>query len=67
MKIYKYDCIGRVPSSIRDLEKCETCQNEEICMGLWGAPQVTTASTSGKSASRIGRGDHPVTFHDKGN
>ena len=42
MKIYKHDCIGRVPSSIKDLEKCEMCQNEEICTALWSGAQVET-------------------------
>lgn len=34
MKVYKFDCLGRVPASIEELKKCELCQNEEICMGL---------------------------------
>lgn len=46
MKIYKYDCIGRVPSSIKDLEKCEMCQNEEICTGLWSGIQVDSSATA---------------------
>lgn len=39
-KIYKKNCIGRVPSSIRDLEECALCENEELCASLWGAAQV---------------------------
>ena len=39
-KIYKKNCIGRVPSSIRDLEECALCENEELCMSLMGAAQV---------------------------
>jgi hypothetical protein len=39
-KIYKKDCIGRVPSSIADLETCSLCQNEDVCMSLWGGSQV---------------------------
>jgi hypothetical protein len=42
MKIYRFDCIGRSPSSIDDLRKCETCLNEEICVGLWGGAQITS-------------------------
>lgn len=42
MKIYRFDCIGRSPSSIDDLRKCETCLNEEICIGLWGGPQLSS-------------------------
>jgi hypothetical protein len=39
-KIYKKSCVGRVPSSIADLEECALCQNEELCASLWGGPQV---------------------------
>jgi len=39
-KIYKKNCIGRVPSSIRDLEECALCENEDICMSLMGGAQV---------------------------
>ena len=46
MKIYKYDCIGREPSSIKDLEKCEMCQNEEICTALWSGMQAETKATA---------------------
>lgn len=46
MKIYKFDCVGRVPSSIADLDKCEMCQNEHICIGLSGGIQTTAATQS---------------------
>ncbi len=51
-KIYKKNCIGRVPSSIADLEECALCENEEICASLWGGPQVVRHSTSDSSAHR---------------
>lgn len=43
MKIHKFDCLGRVPSSIEDLKKCEMCVNEEICMGLASGAYAGTA------------------------
>ena len=47
MKIYKKDCIGRVPSSIRELEECALY--EQICMSLCGAvPIQRSSSTEGK-------------------
>jgi len=46
MKIYKKDCIGRVPSSIRELEECALCENEQICMSLWGAVQIQGSSST---------------------
>jgi len=51
-KIYKKNCIGRVPSSIADLEECALCQNEEICTSLWGGPQVVRHSTVDASPRR---------------
>ncbi len=47
-KIYKKDCIGRVPASIRELEECELCENEDICLSLMGASQVVRGASSSK-------------------
>ena len=46
MKIYKKDCIGRVPSSIRELEECALCENEQICMSLCGAVPIQRSSST---------------------
>lgn len=63
MKIYKFDCVGRVPSSIADLDKCEMCQNEHICIGLWGGIQTSavTQSEDGISSEDTQRRYQPKT------
>lgn len=53
MKIYKFDCIGRVPSSIKDLEKCEQCQNEEICLGLSGVMQHPSHAENRENSTEL--------------
>lgn len=36
MRTQKFDCIGRVPASISDLDKCDICLNESLCMSMQG-------------------------------
>ncbi len=45
-KIYKKNCLGRVPASIRELEECALCENESICLSLIGVPPATRCSVS---------------------
>jgi len=52
-KVFKKDCIGRVPSSIKDLEECALCENEEICLSLLGVP-IAEATGSGRE-ERLGQ------------
>jgi hypothetical protein len=49
-KIYKKNCIGKVPSSIADLDECSLCQNEELCASLWGGPQVARHHSTDEQA-----------------
>ena len=36
MKFRKFDCMGRVPASISDLDNCDICLNETVCMSMQG-------------------------------
>ena len=64
MKIHRFDCIGRVPSSIEDLKKCEMCLNEEICMGLSTGTCMGSSDADVESHSYYQHSDQEYSFNN---